>query len=131
MRNKKEPLILSKEDHNLIMNHIKFGQSHSQLTPKDTEALEAELKKATLVDKEALPQDVVCLNSTVMVKDELASKVMELTLVTPERADIRQRKISIFSPVAVALIGFRKGMEVAWKVPAGMKKLRILEVRNR
>lgn len=130
MRNKKEPLILSVDDHNLIMNHIKFGLNHSQFTPEETKALEAELKKATLVEKESLPQDVVCLNSTVTVEDEHASKVMELTLVTPERADIRQRRISIFSPVAVALIGFRKGMEVAWRVPAGMKKLRILEVRN-
>jgi regulator of nucleoside diphosphate kinase len=131
MRNKTESLILTKDDHDLIMNYIKFGLNHSQFTSKDTEALEAELKKAILVNKESLPQDVVCLNSTVTIQDENNSKVMELTLVTPERADIRQRKISIFSPVAVALIGFRKGMEVAWRVPAGMKKLRILEVRNR
>lgn len=130
MKNKKEQLIVAKDDHELIMSHIRHGLTHSTFTRQEAEALEAELRKATLVEKEKLPEDVVCLNSIVMVQDEKAAKVMELTLVTPEKADIKQRKISILSPIAAALIGFRKGMMVAWKVPAGMKTFRILDVRK-
>jgi len=130
MRKEKETLIVAKADHEIIMSHIKHGLNKSTVSRKEAEALEAELKKAKLVEKDMLPEDVVCLNSTVTVKEEKADKVMELTLVTPEKADIKQRRISILSPIAAALIGFRKGMKVAWKVPAGLKTFRILDVRN-
>ncbi len=130
MRKQKDQLIISKEDHQIIMSHIRNGLLQSTSKWHEAEALEAELKRAKLVEKEKLPADVVCLNSTVTIEDEIASKVMELTLVTPEMADIKRRHISILSPVAAALIGFRKGMSVAWKVPAGMKTFRILDVRK-
>lgn len=130
MRKEQQQLILAKDDHQTIMGCIKQGLESSTFRWKDVEALEAELKKATLVEKELMPEDVVCINSTVVVKEEKADKVMELTLVTPGRADIKQRRISILSPVAAALIGFRKGMKVAWKVPSGLKTFRILDVRN-
>ena len=55
---------------------------------------------------------------------------MELKVVTPEKANIRQRLISIMSPVGTALIGFRKGQRVKWNVPGGKKVFTILEVRN-
>jgi regulator of nucleoside diphosphate kinase len=51
--------------------------------------------------------------------------------VMPEQADIGQQKVSILSPMGTALIGFRKGEEVLWQVPAGMKRFRILDVVNR
>lgn len=121
---------MAKTDHELILGHIRHGISRSMVSRQEVEALETELRKATLVERDQLPVDVVCLNSTVTIQEEKATKVMELTLVTPKKADIKQRKISILSPIAAALIGFRKGTKVAWKVPAGIKTFRILEVRN-
>ena len=130
MYKEKEQLIVTKKDHEIIMSYIKHGLNRSTFSQKEAEALAAELKKAKLVEKAKLPDDVVCLYSTVTVKEEKADRTMEITLVTPEKADIKQRKISILSPIAAALIGFRKGMEVAWKMPAGLKTFRILDVRN-
>jgi regulator of nucleoside diphosphate kinase len=130
MRKKTQPLIVTKDDHQIIMSHLKMGLDHATVTRKEAEDLETELKKATLVEKETLPEDVVRLNSTVTVKDEKANKIMEVTLVTPGKADISQRRISILSPIGAALIGFRKGMKVVWKVPAGLKTFRILDVRH-
>ena len=130
MRNNKEELILAKDDHEIIIGHLKQELNRSTFSRKEAEALAAELKKATLVEKEKLPEDVVCLNSTVTVKEEKAAKAIQITLVTPEKADIKQRKISILSPIATALIGFRKGMKVAWTMPAGPKTFRILDVRH-
>jgi regulator of nucleoside diphosphate kinase len=130
MRKTKEQLIVSKEDHQLIMDCIKTGRSRSTLSRQEAQDLETELNKATLVERHKLPEDVVCLNATVTIQEEKAGKVMELTLVTPEKADIRQRRVSILAPIAAALIGFRKGKKVAWKVPAGLKTFCILEVRK-
>ena len=42
-----------------------------------------------------MPNDVVRLNSTVVIREEKENKVMELTVVTPEKANIKQKLISI------------------------------------
>jgi regulator of nucleoside diphosphate kinase len=55
---------------------------------------------------------------------------MELMLVTPDKADIKERKISIMAPIGTALIGFRQGQKVNWQVPAGKKTFTIMEVIN-
>ncbi len=130
MRKETKGLIVAKDDHDIIMGYIRNGLHYSTFSRQEADGLEAELKKAKLVEKAALPDDVVCLNSTVTIKEEKGNRVMELTLVTPEHADIKQRKISILSPIAAALIGFRKGMQVAWKVPAGLKIFSILDVQK-
>ena len=48
----------------------------------------------------------------------------------PDKADIKQRKISILSPIGTALIGFRQGENIRWQVPSGKKTFTILEVNN-
>jgi regulator of nucleoside diphosphate kinase len=58
------------------------------------------------------------------------NKITGLTIVMPPHADIKQKKISILTPMAAALIGFRKGDEVEWKMPSGLKKYKILEVKD-
>jgi regulator of nucleoside diphosphate kinase len=55
---------------------------------------------------------------------------MELMIVLPDKANIKERKISIMSPVGTALIGFRQGENVKWQVPSGRKTFTILEVNN-
>jgi regulator of nucleoside diphosphate kinase len=124
-----EQLIIRRDDYEMIMACIKGANKHS-FSRNDAEELETELKKAKLVSNDELPEDVVRLNSTVLVKDEKENKFLEVKLVTPERADIRQRKISILSPIGTALIGFRKGQKVKWNVPAGKKIFTILSVVN-
>jgi regulator of nucleoside diphosphate kinase len=74
--------------------------------------------------------DVVRLNSTVKVKAIDKGTILELVLVTPDKADIRNGRISVMAPIGTALIGFRKGAEVKWDVPAGKKTFMILEVVN-
>jgi regulator of nucleoside diphosphate kinase len=57
-------------------------------------------------------------------------KNIDLSIVMPPHADIKQRKISILTPMAAALIGFRKDDEIEWKMPSGLKKYKILEVTS-
>jgi regulator of nucleoside diphosphate kinase len=123
-------LVLTKEDYSTIMYYIKRGLPTITFNRQDAEELEVELKKAKLVDVDELPQDIVRLNSKVTIKEEKENKLMELTVVTPERANIKQRLISIMSPIGTALIGFRKGQQVKWKVPAGKKTFTIVDVQN-
>ena len=123
-------LILAKEDYEIIMSYIKRSLSPVTFNRQDIQELETEVKKAALVDKAHLPADVIGLNSIVTVKEEERDKLMELTLVIPEKANIKQRLVSIMSPVGTALIGFRKGQQAKWKVPAGKKTFTIMDVQN-
>jgi regulator of nucleoside diphosphate kinase len=130
MQQTRNRLLLTKDDYNIIMSYIRRGLPTITFNRHDAEELEIELKKAKVVDKEELPPDVVRLNSIVTIKEEKENKVMELTVVTPEKANIKQRLISIMSPIGTALIGFRKGQQVKWKVPAGKKTFTIMDVQN-
>lgn len=130
MQDVKEQLILIKEDYDTLMNYLRGGTGSTAFDQHNKEELETELKRAKLVSREACPKDVVRLNSTVTVKEEKDKKLMQLTLVTPNRADIKQRRISVLSPIGTALIGFRKGQQVEWQVPSGKKIFTIMEVEN-
>jgi regulator of nucleoside diphosphate kinase len=123
-----EQLILRQDDYELMLAYLKGGLDRNSFDRQNAEVLEAELIKATLVDKDSFPDDVVRLNSKVKIRDEKEKKTLELTLVTPPKADIKQRKVSIMSPIGTALIGYRKGQIVQWKVPSGQKTFTILEV---
>lgn len=119
-----------KDDYNLLVTYLNYRSGRTTFDRQNAEDLLAELKKAKLVSKDEFPADVVRLNSTVRIKPEDKDYVMELIIVTPDKADIKERKISIMSPIGTALIGFRQGENVNWQVPSGKKTFTILEVNN-
>ena len=121
MQKIKEKLVLSKNDYEIIMANIKNHQGRNSFNRQNADELKDELKKAKLVLNDEVPGDVVRLNSHVTIRDEKENKLIEITVVTPEKADIKLRKISVLSPIGTALIGYRKGDRVMWKVPAGKK----------
>lgn len=130
MKKRNEGLMLRKDDYDIILGYLRGSNSQKSYDMKNAAELQAELKKAQVVEKDLFPKDVVRLNSKVTIAEERRNKVIELTLVTPDKADIRERKVSIMAPIGTALIGFRRGQKVAWEVPAGKKTFTILEVIN-
>lgn len=124
------PVILLKNDFEILNGYVKNLQV-MQVNEKDNfRKLYDEIKKAQIVDKENFPDDTVRLNSTVLIKDLNTKREMTITVVLPQKADIKQKKVSVLAPIGTALIGFRKGQEVSWEVPAGKKDFKIMEVRN-
>ena len=130
MKKIKNNLVIRKDDYSLLISYLNNARRQSTFDRRNAEELTAELKKATLVNKNNFPSDVVGLNSKVRIKAEGKSEEMELMIVTPDRANIKEKKISIMAPIGTALIGFRQGQKVKWKVPSGNKMFTILEVSN-
>jgi regulator of nucleoside diphosphate kinase len=123
-------VILLKEDFEILNSYVK-NQHGMQVNEKENfSKLYGEIKKAQIVDPEDFPSDVVRLGSTVKVKDLETKRDLEITIVLPQQADIKQKKISVLAPIGTALIGFRKGRKVSWNVPAGKKDFKIMEVSN-
>lgn len=89
------------------------------------QALEEELDKAHTVGSRDIPGDVVTMRSQVRVKDLTSGAEMDLSVVFPSKADSEQGKISVLAPVGTALLGYRVGDTVEWKVPGGLRRLKI------
>lgn len=125
MYNKKNPVILAEGDFRILKQYIenlRLGVSNNEMS------LTHELNRAKVVADKAISPDIVRLNSQVKVKEADSDRVLNFTIVMPDLADIKENKISVLTPMGSALIGLRKGNKLEWKMPAGMKKLEILEV---
>jgi regulator of nucleoside diphosphate kinase len=130
MQNRNNKLVLTRDDYKLLTSLLNGRRGKTASDRKNAEDLKAELKKAMLVNTDKFPPDIVRLNSKVTIKAEDKNEIMELMLVTPDNANIKQKKISILAPIGTALIGFRQGQKIKWQVPAGKRTFTILEVSN-
>jgi regulator of nucleoside diphosphate kinase len=130
MQKVKHQLVFREDDYEMLTACLNDAQRESAFGPQVIETLKADFKKGKRVSKAEFPEDAVRLNSKVKVKEAGNNKIMELVLVMPEEADIKQRKISVMAPVGVALIGFREGQEVMWQAPSGKKTFTIVQVEN-
>ena len=124
------PVILLKHDFEILNAHVKNLQGMQVNEKENFSKLSEELKKAKIVDAEDFPNDVVRLDSTVVIKDLQTNREMTITIVLPQKADIKQKKVSVLAPIGTALIGFGKGQKVSCEVPSGKKDFKILEVSN-
>jgi len=125
-----EPVILLKSDYEILNGYVKNLQGMQVNEKENVSKLYGELHKAQLVEEMDFPADVVRLDSTVVIKDLQTKRDMTITIVLPQKADIKQRKVSVLAPIGTALIGFRKGRKVSWDVPSGKKDFMIMEVKN-
>ena len=130
MKKTNNRLVLLIDDYKLLVSYLNGGRSKTAFDRRNAEDLQAELKKAKVVHKDDFPADVVRLNSKVIIKADGKDEGIELMLVTPDKADIKEKRISIMAPIGTALIGFRQGQKVKWQVPAGKKTFTIVEVIN-
>lgn len=91
------------------------------------EKLLTELKCAKLLSSADMPSDAVRLNSTVtFVIADLFRK--RFKIVSPEQSDIAQNKLSILSPMGLALFGYSQDDVVEWQFPSGPNTIRIIQV---
>ena len=127
----KDRIILKKNDYDMLVKYI-----YSRLTPlssdnRNAEQLYEELKNAEVIDvKEKFPADVIGLNSFVEIEEQLTGKQMKFTIVPPSEANLGRKKLSVFAPLGIALMGYRKGQVVNWQMPAGQKTFLIRNVSN-
>ena len=107
---------------------LQVGISYAERDRPSLESLQGELDRAHIVEPTAIPHDVVTMNSRVRLIDVETKEEQVYTVVFPSQANVEQRKISILAPIATAILGYRVGDTVEWRVPGGIKKLRIEEI---
>jgi regulator of nucleoside diphosphate kinase len=92
-------------------------------------ALEVELERASWVDSAVVPRDVITMNSTVDVYDIASGETETYTLVYPEKANVDANRVSVLAPLGMAMLGCRVGDVIAVDTPAGVRRIRIEEIR--
>ncbi len=100
-------------------------------TDQDKDALQelrAELDRAVVVEAARIDAEIVTMNSRVRIRELSTGAEHEYTLVYPLAADFASGRISVLTPLGAALIGYRKGDDVEWKVPGGIRRFKIIEV---
>ena len=64
-----------------------------------------------------------------MLADETTGEESTYTIVGEDEADIKQRMVSISSPIARAMIGREEGDVITVEAPAGHRIYEVVEVR--
>ena len=94
----------------------------------DLKGLEAELNRAYVLASRDIPGDVITMNSKAVLIDIGSGEEMTYTLVFPSDADVDKGNISILAPIGTAMLGYSVGDTFEWKVPAGLRKLKVKEI---
>lgn len=121
-------IILNRLDYLRIKKRIEDALKLRSIAGSEAESLLNELESATIMEPGDIPPDVVTMNSVVRISFINHKKQVQFQIVYPDQANLKEHKISIFSPIATALIGYRTGDEIEWIVPAGLTKIRIHEI---
>ena len=100
----------------------------SSVPPSLSARLTYELNGAKIIAPEDIDEKVITMNSTVLLRDRVNGSEVEVTVTYPGQIDARANRISIFSPVGLALIGRKAGTIIAWNTPAGLRQFEVVEV---
>jgi regulator of nucleoside diphosphate kinase len=87
-----------------------------------------ELDRALVLAPGEVPTDVVTMHARVRVLNLQSGERLEVVLVNPAEANVKARRISVLAPLGTALLGYREGDEVQWRMPGGLRRLRIERV---
>ena len=92
-------------------------------------ALRDELDRAEVMASEAMPPNVVTMNSRIRFVVEPGNREVEATLVYPRDFSGQPDQLSVTTPAGIAVLGLTVGEEIAWLAPNGQTvRARILDI---
>lgn len=125
---RKAPITVSSTDFEKLLKLAESARMDTRIPADNVAALETELSRATVVDPSQLPDDVVTMGATVAFREVDSHEVEKYTLVMPSEADVVNDRISVLAPIGTALLGYRAGDVVEWRVPSGRSQIEIIDV---
>ena len=90
--------------------------------------LEAIVANARLIDETHMDNSKVFILSKVTIKNVVNNAEMQYTLVAENEADLKEKKISVDSPIGKGLLGKTKGEIADVQTPNGIMKFEIIDI---
>lgn len=117
-------MFVTLNDYQRILGMIEIAAMRTKL-PDAVDRLLTNLKGARMLPQENISGDIITMNSRSRLTELSSGKEIEITVTYPHDADNLLKKISVFSPIGIALLGSRVGDTVSWKVPSGIGQFRV------
>lgn len=95
-------------------------------TDQTMQDLEREITRAKVVDSYTVPREVITMNTKVLL--DLGEEELEVSLVYPPEADLASNRLSVLSPIGTAILGYKEGDFIEWKVPSGVAGIHVKKV---
>jgi regulator of nucleoside diphosphate kinase len=125
-KNRKPPIAVTRTDSERLW---RLAESFAHRNRAVAEELLAELDRAKVVEDGRLAPDVVRMGSSLRFTSDLGED-RNVTLVFPGEADIAEGKVSVLTPIGVALIGLSAGQSIDWTARDGrVHRLTVESVR--
>lgn len=117
-------IILTTGIYDLLKEQIR----RRKLSKNAEEVLEHELRHARQVLRRDLPQDVVGVNTRVLIKNLSTEEELEYKLVADNKARRKKGTTSILTPIAIAMLGYTEGTVFECESTQGAEVYKILKV---
>lgn len=90
--------------------------------------LEYKLGNADIIDTKNLPRDRVVFGCEVVLENIDTGENVEYQLVGPDESDIEKGRISVQSPLGLAIIGKGIGDEIKLNAPGGQRTYELVDI---
>lgn len=111
-------ITLNEKDYNRLVDAIKQLRL-SAVGNSNIKNLAEQLKAATVIPTSTTPANLITMNSVVSLKRMDNNQTIELSLVYHDAADIKAKKISVFAPMGIALLGRKEQQQIHCNLPGG------------
>ncbi len=124
------PLIINANDLERLQAMLLEARAAGGKDTRYLDDLDGELKRAKTVPASEIPPDVITMHSRLRLRDLDTREEMVFKLEFPDAVAVNAdaENISVLAPIGTALIGARVGDTIKWQVPAGMRRIKVLEI---
>ncbi|MFJ5368085.1 nucleoside diphosphate kinase regulator [Bosea sp. CER48] len=128
MTAKRPAITVTATDH-AMLSRIAAGAANTM--PELAAELTHELDRARILPEGRVSVDHARIGSQIVYRDESTKRETTVTLVWPQDADIEKNRVSVMTPIGVALIGMAADRSIDWTTRSGdVKRLTVLEIRE-
>lgn len=120
-------IIITVNDYQRLTALMEFAALKTKM-PRVTDRLAQNLGAARLLPQKEISSSVVTMNSRVRLKELKNGREAEITITYPQDAEPRERRVSVFSEIGMALLGRKENDIVSWRTPNGVGDFRIEKV---
>jgi regulator of nucleoside diphosphate kinase len=123
----RDRIYITEADHDKLRRLI-AGRRGSGADADHLRELEDELERAEILDNnQTIPPDVITMNSEVRLMDMDSGEIKVYRLVFPPQART-DNALSVLAPIGTGILGYRVGDVIEWRVPRGVRRLKVLDV---
>jgi regulator of nucleoside diphosphate kinase len=123
----RDRIFITETDYDKLRRLI-AGRRGNRADAEHLHELEGELERAeVLADKRTVPPDVITMGSEVRLLDVDTGEIKVYRLVFPSEART-ENALSVLAPIGTAILGYRVGDVIEWRVPKGVRRLKVLDV---